>query len=274
MPCSRSVRLARVCACSAALCVGALLGPHAASPRGESRDGQIWVLDLSGREVDRWPPLIPPGRDPHDHLAIRAILGDGSGGFFLAGGFRRVGGILCPFFAHVVPPGRLDRRWCVRPNGPIDTIQRDHDRLQLGGRFTWIGGVRRSGTAAFDVGTVRPLDVLPGELRAPPKRTVVVGERTGKPLDGARWRRVARSLDAWARSQSNETTTVGVRGAVRHGRHVFVLFGSVKSSFLARYDVRSGAIVWFGTTSIGWAARNLAVSTNRLGVGTVYYGGG
>src|SRR6476620_10887569 len=66
-------------------------------------NGPVEALAVSGR-------TLFVGGDFSD------IVPDDSGGWFVAGAFRWVGGIECPRLAHIGRDGTLDEQWCPRPN--------------------------------------------------------------------------------------------------------------------------------------------------------------
>ena len=84
---------------------------------------------------------------------VSAIVGDGAGGWFVAGNFAAVGGVRCPGLAHVLRAGTLDRRFCLPTDGAILTMARIGSRLYVGGTFTRIGGKTRLRLAAVDLAT-------------------------------------------------------------------------------------------------------------------------
>ena len=87
---------------------------------------------------------------------VDAVAGDGAGGWFVGGGFDRVGGVACPNLAHVTGAMSVDRGFCPRPDDAVESLLRDGTKLYVGGGFERIGGVRRSYLASLAVpgGTV------------------------------------------------------------------------------------------------------------------------
>ena len=263
------MRLVVACVCAALLVSVAGTSAATRSPAGE-RQGYysraLWVRDLSGRELARWPPGLPPGKDPSDRISVDSILGDGSGGFFVSGSFARIAGLRCVSFAHIVPPGKLDRRWCLNPNGRVKTIQRSGERLQIGGLFTEFAGVRRQGVAVFALDTASPLLARQGEIQPLPAKTFVADGKTGKPLRGRNWEPAVRALDVWARGLSVHNPA-SVSAAVRQGRWVYALVKNAGALCrLARYDLREPKVTMLAE-HIGCAAITLAISGEHIGLG-------
>jgi hypothetical protein len=89
--------------------------------------------------------------------AIKAILNDGEGGWFVGGQFTAVGGHAISNLAHVNADMTLDTNWAPQPNGSVLAIAREDSRLFIGGTFDEIGGETRLLLAALDVGSGLPL---------------------------------------------------------------------------------------------------------------------
>jgi hypothetical protein len=130
--------------------IGRRTGPLAAVSAGTGQSHGVMV-ELSGTvgEVD-----LP-------EALVRAIVDDGSGGWFVAGAFALAGNDRCPGVVHVTRAGRLDRGFCPRTNGPVDVIARHGDTLYLGGQFTDVGGRKRTKLAAVSTSAGRVLQWAP-----------------------------------------------------------------------------------------------------------------
>jgi trimeric autotransporter adhesin len=55
---------------------------------------------------------------------VYAMVDDGRGGWFIGGDFPTVGGVACPYLAHIRADGDLDRRWCPAPNAGVRALAR------------------------------------------------------------------------------------------------------------------------------------------------------
>jgi hypothetical protein len=112
------------------------------------RTGSFVVLSEDGTRPDPAFPEFAGG-------SVSDIVSDDSGGWFVGGAFRRVGGVDCPRLAHVRGDGSLDERWCPRPNDSVSTLVRTASSLYVGGDFTAIAGATRAGAAELDAATGR-----------------------------------------------------------------------------------------------------------------------
>jgi hypothetical protein len=102
-----------------------------------------------------------------DFSEIRDVEPDGRGGWFLAGSFPSIGGVACRNLAHVDASGKVDRRWCPRPDGDrVSLMARTGDTLYVTGDFTRIGGADRHWAAAISVRTGRATSWQAGEAFA------------------------------------------------------------------------------------------------------------
>jgi hypothetical protein len=95
---------------------------------------------------------------------INAIVGDGSGGWFVGGSFLWVGGVACPALAHIRSDLTLDRSWCGKLAGSpllVSALARADDVLYVGGFFRQVAGAPRTNLAALDVATGQATDWQP-----------------------------------------------------------------------------------------------------------------
>jgi hypothetical protein len=98
--------------------------------------GHWLVFDRAGAVDARWP---------HVDQRVTASAPDGAGGWYIAGEFTHVGDEPRPGLAHVGADGRLNKAWAPRaPNDVVDVILVHGATVYVGGRFTSIGGQRRS----------------------------------------------------------------------------------------------------------------------------------
>jgi hypothetical protein len=84
---------------------------------------------------------------------LTTAIGDGSGGWFVAGGFTSIGGIDRPHLAHLLPDKSVDTSWAATTNGQVNTLVRDGSVLYAGGAFSQANGSGRSNLAAFNAST-------------------------------------------------------------------------------------------------------------------------
>ena len=96
--------------------------------------------------------------------SVRAVVGDGQGGWFVGGDFDKIGGVACPDLAHVTVAMSVDRGFCPKPDGDVDSLLEDGTTLYVGGDFARIGGTRRASLAAVDAATGRVASWTPPAL--------------------------------------------------------------------------------------------------------------
>ncbi|MFL5846874.1 MAG: beta strand repeat-containing protein [Solirubrobacteraceae bacterium] len=83
--------------------------------------------------------------------AIIAAIGDGSGGWYIGGGFSAVGGVARTNLAHIEADGSVDLAYAPNPYGAVRALALAADgTLYVGGDFTSIGGRSRTAIAALN----------------------------------------------------------------------------------------------------------------------------
>ncbi|MCW2926665.1 MAG: hypothetical protein JWM86_633, partial [Thermoleophilia bacterium] len=126
-----------------------------------TKNGPALRVDAtSGDIVGSWPKF---------NGAINAVVEDGSGGWYVGGGFTTVGGSTRSGLAHITSIGSLDTTWTPAISGQVKALARSGTSLYVGGAFTnniarvdtVSGSVGGWGAAAFN-GTVTALDVANG----------------------------------------------------------------------------------------------------------------
>jgi len=112
-------------------------------------NGSCVALSLvGGTPLANWPRF--DGR-------VRAIVGDGRGGWFVGGLFSRVNGVARANLVRIRPDGAIDPSM-PEVHGEVRALARMGTTLYLGGGFLSIGGVPRSRLSAIDseTGAVTP----------------------------------------------------------------------------------------------------------------------
>ncbi|HEX6130713.1 MAG TPA: hypothetical protein VF044_03230, partial [Actinomycetota bacterium] len=95
--------------------------------------------------------------------SVNVAAPDGAGGYYVVGGFDRVGTAARNGFARILADGSVDATF-VPPEGPpnVTTVMRSGSVVYVGGQFTEVDGEPRANLAAFDAGTGELLDWNPG----------------------------------------------------------------------------------------------------------------
>jgi trimeric autotransporter adhesin len=76
--------------------------------------------------------------------SISTVAADGSGGWFIGGGFSHVGGVARTSLAHIRADGTLDETWNPAPNSAVEAIAVSGSDVYVGGWFSSIGGQARN----------------------------------------------------------------------------------------------------------------------------------
>ena len=92
---------------------------------------------------------------------VTSVMADGAGGWFIAGSFDFVDDQHCPGVVHLLQSGRVDPDVCFGTDGPVNALAVSGSTLYLGGEFTQVAGIRRSGVAAVDTGSGTVLSWAP-----------------------------------------------------------------------------------------------------------------
>ena len=114
-----------------------------------------------GRRTGSSAALSPAGQVqpgwPESDGTVEAVVSDGSGGWFIGGTFKRVGGLARSGLAHITRRKNVDARWApaISParTSSVDVLVRRGSTLYAGGGFTKVDGTTRRGLAALDTST-------------------------------------------------------------------------------------------------------------------------
>jgi Tol biopolymer transport system component len=129
----------------ASIPVRAIAGTPVHVPRsrqGEPTGPLVAFFARTGARAGRFPS-VSGGR-------VDAIITDGHGGWFIGGAFSHVGGILCSRLAHVLSSFRVDRAFCGRTQGEVQSLAKLGGTLYIAGQFQRLAGVRRLFVGALD----------------------------------------------------------------------------------------------------------------------------
>jgi hypothetical protein len=90
---------------------------------------------------------------PKVNGGVYAVVPDGSGGWFIGGGFTRVGTTNRNRLAHILSDGSVDPNFNPNANNTVWCLLLSGSTLYAGGDFTNIGGQLRNRIAALDIST-------------------------------------------------------------------------------------------------------------------------
>ncbi len=82
---------------------------------------------------------------------VKAVVPDGSGGWYIGGDFIYVDDKWRPRVAHIGSDGAVTSWQPLVTGGSVESLVRDGSTLYVGGSFTTVAGALRSGLAALDV---------------------------------------------------------------------------------------------------------------------------
>ena len=71
--------------------------------------------------------------------SISAVVGDGSGGYYIGGSFSEVAGHAAENLAHIKSNGEVDAGWLPKANGEVNALAVSGEIVYVGGTFTTIG---------------------------------------------------------------------------------------------------------------------------------------
>ena len=95
------------------------------------------------------PEPGPAVTDPSDDAEVRAVIGDGAGGWYVGGLFSSFGGVPRSNVAHVTAGGAVDG-WAPMVGGAVNALRLAADgTLYVVGEFLTVNGLPRGRTAAF-----------------------------------------------------------------------------------------------------------------------------
>jgi len=87
--------------------------------------------------------------------SVSAVLPDGSGGWFIAGNFDKVGSVARNRLAHILSDGSVDASWNPDADATVSAVAYapDHTLIYIGGNFTSVGGQARQHLASISSAT-------------------------------------------------------------------------------------------------------------------------
>lgn len=101
----------------------------------------IMTDDIAGTRNAAWPVF---------DAAVRIIVPDGSGGYYVGGDFTKVNSVTKNKLVHLYSNFSIDMGWSPNVNGDVRAIFATSTAVYLGGFFTTVGGQSRRYIAAVD----------------------------------------------------------------------------------------------------------------------------
>ncbi len=112
----------------------------------------ISPVSLTGNAFDLVSGAALPGF-PKVNGAIKAIVADNAGGWFIGGLFTSVGGVPVTNLVHIRADKTVDTNWVANPDDAVLALVSSSDKLYVGGSFLHISGQPHSLLAAIDPAT-------------------------------------------------------------------------------------------------------------------------
>ena len=222
---------------------------------------------LAGRTFPRVTfPYVTP--------TVKAVVADGSGGWYIGGYFSTVGNVARNNLAHILSTGDVDPSWNPSANGKVNALILSGTTLYVGGEFTTVCGSSRNHLAAIGTdgtlaswnpsanGFVNSLAISGSTIYAGGAFTVM-GTSSRKNLaaigtDG--------SLASWNPSADGFVYSLAISGATVYVGGDFAFIGTSLRNYLA-------AIGTDGTLASWNPSSNGTVNALAISGSTVYAGG-
>jgi hypothetical protein len=250
------------------------------------RTGPSVAIDATTGTVAGLLPQVSGGQ-------VRAVAGDGSGGWYIGGDFTHVGGLARNWLAHVLANGSVDATFNPNPSGAygaVYALMYFGGTLYVGGDFTSIGGQTRHELAQLDSSgnatsfnpapdsTVHALAAHSGTATHP-STLFVGGDFTaigGQSRLGLAELDLSGNTLSWNPGDGGEVDALAVTGYGLAPLHVYAggQFTSVADqpiSYLAEIDATGAAVTSFNAnvsvSSLSPSVDAIAVSGSTLYVG-------
>lgn len=203
---------------------------------------------------------------------VRVILPDGSGGFYVGGGFSTVGGVAQPNLVHVLADGSRDPAFTPRVDDVVTELALTGNALFVSGYFSTVGGEPRRRLAEVDATTgavrsfapVLPVLFTPGALDIVGTR-LLVGASAAMTDPNLFAFEVATGTLLWQRTIGNGALVADIASG---GGRVFVAGAfalSTPQSGVAAIDPATGAV------DASWPAIGAQFITSIEASGTTLY---
>lgn len=191
----------------------------------------------------------PIGAYGHINGQVLAAVGDGSGGWFIGGGFTSVRGTARNNLAHVDAAGNLTS-WNPGANGVVRALAYDGS-VFVGGDFSTLGGQPRAYLGAVDAGAGGANSWNPGAngtVYALLVNGLTIYAGGNFSMIGGQTRSCIAALGtisgapiSWNPNANNAVATLALRGNTLYAGGYFTELGGQPRSYIAGIDVTSGS---------------------------------
>lgn len=232
----------------------------------------VAVNPATGQVVPNRLPLLNGGD-------VNTMVPDGVGGYYVGGGFDRVGTERLPSLMHVNAAGQKEGAFVVFPSSSVRGLALAGGHLWVGGDFTQIGGQARQRLAALDPATgvarnfTTDANAFVTALAVSGTRLFVAGNFTQ--IAGQARNRLAAfdvttgALLPWNPGADGQVNAIVADATTVYVGGQFANVGGVARARLAAIDAAAG------TTVMAFAPPAMTNNINRLALsGTTVYAGG
>jgi hypothetical protein len=237
--------------------------------------GGAAVLGATSAERDKGFPAVLS--ENGEAGLVAAAAPDGNGGWFIAGNFTRVGGVIRSNLAHILNDNRIDSTWNPAPNGTNSSLAVVGNTVYVGGAFTRVGGQARNRLAALNavsgVATAWNPNVNQPVLAISTAGNVVYIAGNFTTVGGQTRNRVA-ALDsatgqptAWNPNANQIVSSVAAAGNIVYVGGNFTTIGGKPRNRIAALDAATGGALDWNPNASG------VVSALAVGPDAIYAGG-
>jgi len=222
----------------------------------------------------------PVATFPKVNGTVSSCVPDGSGGWFIGGGFDRVAGIVRNNIAHILANGSVDPGWNPNASGTVYALTVSGSTIYAGGGFWSIGGQVRNYIAALDAATGTVTDWNPNasdevHAIAVSGSTVYAGGLFTS--IGGQTRNYIAAIDAtttgaataWNPNASGRVSAIAVSGTTIYAGGGFTTIGGRMRNNIAALAAATGVAATDWNPNADDIVYALAVSGS-----TIYAGGG
>ncbi|MCH8942493.1 MAG: hypothetical protein IIA48_08685, partial [Bacteroidetes bacterium] len=216
---------------------------------------------------------------PKANGTIRAVIPDGSGGWYIGGDFTSIGGVARNRLAHINADKSVDAIWNPNVNKTVYTITLLSNILYVGGNFTSVNGsTSRNRLAAFDLtngtttswnpnidGIVRALVISGNTIYAGGSFTSVNGGTTRNRL--AAFDLTTETATSWDPNASGSAYSLAISSSTIYTAGSFTTVnGATTRKRLAAFDLINGTVKNWDPNASN-TVRTIAISGSTIYVG-------
>jgi hypothetical protein len=219
---------------------------------------------------------------------VRAVVPDGTGGWFIGGEFTQVNSQPRLRLAHILSNGTLDINWASGAEGIVRALALDNGVLYVGGDFPGAGGQPKPRIAAFYVGGPNNSQLVNGFVdnvnhanNNGQVRSIVVHNGlvyvggTFTNMGGATCSRLialdpatgAAAIPSWQPNMSSDVNTIAINGTTAFVGGNFTTVNTIARQRIAELDLANAALTPWVPGTVNGEVSALAISGDTLFAG-------